>query len=522
LYLGLHIWSLGFFPFVHSDEAWLASLSRAMLDAGSLGVTEDFFRLTPRYPHAIKVLFHLLQIPFVALSFSHLSVRVISFLGGLTALFCFYAALRKLGLRTAGALVGTMLLAFDVQVFASAHIARQEILLVAVLSAAFCLALPLDAWKWTTPLLLGSLLGGAIGLHPNAFIVTLPVASLLFWSPVSLRRKALYLALFSGVLLAFAGLFVGWSYSMDPEFPSNYLAFGESVGVADSPLRRLLRLRLFFVKLYRQTAGTYYLSPVRLQLVLFAGLLPVSLLVAPFAKMGRGRQIGALVTAALSVVAGLYAVGKFAPPTAVFLWLPCYLLGAIVIDELFSLRREPSSTTPRAVRALILLLLAGHLGITTLRETLRFSDNRYRDYLSGLRAAVPPDQPVLGNLNTAFAFEPGSLHTYRDLARLTGSISDYLVDQGIRYVLLPSEMDAIFAERPQWNLLYGNLYPYYDELLSVLDSRGARIDVIEAPVYAMRIVPYMESRNAVLTIYRLSEGSVDASSATDDNSSLSE
>lgn len=31
------------FPFVHSDESWLAGLSRDMLAAGNLGVTESFF-----------------------------------------------------------------------------------------------------------------------------------------------------------------------------------------------------------------------------------------------------------------------------------------------------------------------------------------------------------------------------------------------------------------------------------------------------------------------------------------------
>ena len=43
------------FPFVHSDESWLAGLSRAMLEEKSIRVTEPFFDARPRYPHGIKL-----------------------------------------------------------------------------------------------------------------------------------------------------------------------------------------------------------------------------------------------------------------------------------------------------------------------------------------------------------------------------------------------------------------------------------------------------------------------------------
>jgi hypothetical protein len=53
--------TLTVFPAVHSDEAWLAGLSRAYLDQASVTVTEPFFDLFPRQPHAFKMLFHVLQ-----------------------------------------------------------------------------------------------------------------------------------------------------------------------------------------------------------------------------------------------------------------------------------------------------------------------------------------------------------------------------------------------------------------------------------------------------------------------------
>ena len=61
--------TLAWYPFVHSDEVWLASLTRAMIEERSVAATEEFFVLTPRYPHAIKTLYHLIQMPFLAVIF---------------------------------------------------------------------------------------------------------------------------------------------------------------------------------------------------------------------------------------------------------------------------------------------------------------------------------------------------------------------------------------------------------------------------------------------------------------------
>ena len=71
VYLAVYIFvsyrNLLVFPFVHSDESWLAGLSRDMLAAGNLGVTESFFDAKPRVPHAMKSLFHLMHMGAVGL-----------------------------------------------------------------------------------------------------------------------------------------------------------------------------------------------------------------------------------------------------------------------------------------------------------------------------------------------------------------------------------------------------------------------------------------------------------------------
>ncbi|MEG0271461.1 MAG: 4-amino-4-deoxy-L-arabinose transferase, partial [Clostridia bacterium] len=67
LWFLLNLLFLTRYPYMHSDESWLAGLSRSMLSNHSIGVTESFFDLKPRYPHAIKLLFQLLLMPFMAL-----------------------------------------------------------------------------------------------------------------------------------------------------------------------------------------------------------------------------------------------------------------------------------------------------------------------------------------------------------------------------------------------------------------------------------------------------------------------
>lgn len=71
------------FPFVHSDESWLAGLSRAMLEEKSIGVTEPFFDARPRYPHGIKALFHLMQMGMITLfGYGVRAARLLSWIGG--------------------------------------------------------------------------------------------------------------------------------------------------------------------------------------------------------------------------------------------------------------------------------------------------------------------------------------------------------------------------------------------------------------------------------------------------------
>ena len=506
MFLGLHLWSLGFFPFVHSDEAWLASLTRTMMEERSFGVTEEFFRLTERHPHAIKSVFHALQMPFLAISFSHITARVLSLGASAAALACFGASLRRSGLDLVSSLLFVLLLTADVQFFYIAHLARQEILLVLVMCAGFAVAMPPDRWSYRRTLLLGTLLGFSIGVHPNAFIVTLPFFALLLWHPGGFRQMLLH-ALLLGATLAFWGiLFVALSYRMDAAFLSNYLAFGERVGVADSPLRRFLRLGNFFEKLFHQAGGTYYLPPIRGRLVAFAAaILSAAPLGFVLGNPWRRRLLSAL-SAVVAVVLGLYLVGKYSPPSAIFLWPPIYLLVAMIyrgVKERYFSRGGNIHNLWTTLGTLALVVLVIVTSLPTLRELSKFRDYPYSRYIHRIRDAVPQGSQVLANLNTAFAFPSDALYVYRDLNRLESGIGEFLQANDIDYVVFPGELEVIFQERPQWNLLYGNLYPWYEDLRSYLRREGDVVRAFDAPVYGMRIVPYIFKRDSRLEVYRL-------------------
>ena len=88
-YIGMLIYILAYilisalfltdFPWVHSDESWLAGLSRNIAETLDFSSTEPFFDAKTRYPHALKILFHALQIAVCSLAgYSITAVRLIS------------------------------------------------------------------------------------------------------------------------------------------------------------------------------------------------------------------------------------------------------------------------------------------------------------------------------------------------------------------------------------------------------------------------------------------------------------
>ncbi|MEA4825517.1 MAG: 4-amino-4-deoxy-L-arabinose transferase, partial [Clostridium sp.] len=85
------------FPFVHSDESWLSGLSRNIMEKGDYSVTETFFDLYPRYPHAIKAIFHTIQILFIKIfGYRIFSVRFMSLIFSMFIIYFFYKLSRNI------------------------------------------------------------------------------------------------------------------------------------------------------------------------------------------------------------------------------------------------------------------------------------------------------------------------------------------------------------------------------------------------------------------------------------------
>ena len=99
------------------------------------------------------------------------------------------------------------------------------------------------------------------------------------------------------------------------------------------------------------------------------------------------------------------------------------------------------------------------------------------------------------------AFESAQVYDYRNLGYLEGSIDRYITDRNIEYIIYPEEMDFIYSQRPVWNDLYGNLYPYYDDLQNFFKNNCELIGEFNSPIYAMRIVRYIESTPYTVKIY---------------------
>ncbi|MCK4514499.1 MAG: hypothetical protein KAU31_04530, partial [Spirochaetaceae bacterium] len=501
LYALLSLWSLPWFPFVHSDEAWLASLTRSMIEERSIAATEDFFVLTPRYPHAIKVIYHLFQMPFVAISFSAVAARLLSWAAGIGSLVLIYLTARPapaprgtgvVGTGTTGTTIARVgaaapvlaavgLFAGDLQLLTAFHTARQEAVLVLV----FALALFLyfrraDSWRARDTVVLGIVLGASIGIHPNSFIIAAPFVPLMLITrpgeqPAGesdlppWRHRFAQAGLLMVVLAGFAALFVGVSLLMDREFFAHYAAFGRSVGVDDSLLERWFRLRRFVGKLYHQTAGTYYLPPIRLQLILSAGAVVAgTLAVAWSSVVGAGRLFGGrranpvtrailrLLICIVAVALAIFAVGKYSPPSIVFILPPIFLLvGSLVawmMDELRPWRGAGIAGRAARVGAAIgVAALVAATGITTVRELAAWRPVSYAEYQRSILDHVEQNDIVLGNLNTAFTFDYGRLRTWRDLAHLDDaglSFQQFVEREGISVILYPDELDLIYRERP--------------------------------------------------------------------------
>lgn len=636
IYIIVNILLLSQFPFIHSDESWLSGLTREIFAIGGrpaaveapggvasanggsapagidLTATEPFFDLLPRFPHFIKLLFHALQAPFIAVfGYGPFAVRLLSLAAGCLALLFFYravgAALGSVGMRLrapeeepasaarsaetqsspspaqpltprswAGAacpsisFVTAALLALDIQFIYAAHFGRQEILLVATLTAALWVyfrelqAISAPAGAPAAHFLRGVLRGNghraaamiiglSIGIHPNAFLISLPIGAFLLVDVAAARSPAEFGSAlrrgleYAEILAAWAALFVGLSYLLDPHFWYHYRSFGDRVGVVEPLYIKAFRFPDFYQKLYYRISGTYYTPAIKVQFFLFGAALaaaPIAIFLgrdrgrqsetAPVkgtpAGRGAGRLILQLLAALLLLNIGTLILGKYSQPS-IILHFPLYylLIGlelAVCAERLarsgqtacMGNRRqlgkpnEPARIFMLVVPAALLLLTAANsthnIGqeLHLLPPKPREYYETYAEYGHNLHSFVPASATVLANLNAEYHFSRGRFYDYRNLEYLDEaglSFADYIEKNSIEYIVYPEEMDLIYRQRPVWNILYGNVAAYYEDMQQFLAANCRPVGSFESPIYGMRITRYMGRKPWRVNVYRV-------------------
>lgn len=480
VWLSLNLLLLTRYPLVHSDESWLGGLTRNMLAQGSPGVTEPFFDLKPRYPHAIKILFHLLQMPFIGLfGYNVFALRLLSLLAGGAALALCYRCCRVVAPVWLSFAI-TAAVSVNAQFLSAAHTARQEILLLAF---GFWLALRLlrakGAFSRAEAVRLGLITGLSVGLHPNSFLLAMGCGLAMLLSMVANRRLSLRpLLTYIAVTAAVAMVFVGLSFLMDGQFPAHYRRYGESEFDLGIPVTdKLAGFGDYLRKLWLSQSGTYVLPDLRAQLAL-TGLL---LVWAVFRLLrARDAATASLLGLTLGAMLGTAVIGRYNQLSASLWMLPCLLLLAPLLAVWK--RPYPSATLVTVIGAAFFLAT-----VPAVAATLPYDYARYGQALTRL---VQPSQKTLGNLNTAFFFDNDALLDVRNLAYLRDNgltFAEYVHSRGIRVILWSDEMAFIYSRRPDYNALYGNPRTV-PEVEAFLRERCTLLGTVEDSGYAGRIV----------------------------------
>lgn len=501
-YFIINLIFLNRFPFIHSDEPWLSGLSRNILEKKSFSVTETFFDLYKRHPHAIKILFHSTQIFFLKIfGYSIFTFRLISLIFGTITLFFFYKLCYLLLKSKKFALFSTFLLSIDVQFIYASHFARQEIILL------FILILGLYSFyknnktdNYYRDIIIGILVGLSIGIHPNSFIISLPFGLLyLYHIFITKKLKIKNLIIYIAIVSLFALFFVFLSFKFDPNFLSNYSSYGNQFGVLSPITSKIKQIKNFYLKLYYGISGTYYTPNIKFQFYLFALVLFTTFIKLFFIKdKFKKENLLSIVLIILAINIGIIMIGRFNATSMIFLFPPFYILTTYI----YMLKDFRKWKPLYGVFITVVLL------ITTVSNIYPYLNTSYDNYLNEIGKFVKKNDSVLANLNSEYYFENGKLYDYRNLSFLDEnniSFSDYIYSNDIEYIVYSDEMDFIYNNRPVWNGIYGNLYFYYDDMQNFLNTKCNLVHEFKDNIYGIRIARYINTRDWWIKIYKVRE-----------------
>lgn len=509
LYSIYSFFTLTLFPYIHSDEPWLAGLSQEYAKKGSTFVTEPFFDLMPRNAHSIKSLFHLLQVFFIKVfGYNIFSVRLMSLLfaiGSLILIFHIFTYL--LPNHTLISLSLTILFSLNEQFYYASHLARQEIILFFILVLVVNLYLTRPSNQIIRRIIIPCLLGFSIGFHPNAFILSMMIGLLylkdIFAGFLSINKKAFYtLLFFIGIIGSFATFYVLLSFLGNSNFIQDYLTYGATLGVDALPSTRFVNFKNFYIKLYYQISGSYYLVDLKGFFIISSSIIVLSI---PFLFLKKKRIYEPLLMI-LSFNIALFIIGRYNPTSILFILLPVYLLLGVILNEIstvFSHQKSNSLFYKTFLFAMIILIIGSGKDHLDLYKTYR--NNDYSTYEEQLKSFLSNDSIVLGNLSSGFIFKDSVFYDIRNLAFLDESDStlfNYLKEREVNMIIYYEEYDYIHRN-PEWQILYGEDTAYYDDLQYIITTYGTELGSFSPSIYGTRIIRYMNDYAFKITVYQL-------------------
>jgi 4-amino-4-deoxy-L-arabinose transferase-like glycosyltransferase len=486
------------FPFVHSDEPWLSGLSRAMLVNKDLSVTEPFFDVYERNPHAIKTIFHIIQIIFIkTFGYSIFSFRLISLIFSVGSLYIFNLLCKTIFKSDKVALISTILLSFDIQYIYASHFARQEIIIMFfMLASTYTLYSTINNHNYYRDLLIGIIIGISIGIHPNSFLIALTIGGIYLYMFYKKKLGLKNLLLLILIVSIFALIFIGVSLHMDGDFLENYRESGKQFGVDKSPSEKLLKFRDFYQNIYDSKSVTYYIPNIKFQLFLFPIFFIFSLLI--YIKERRHQEdieIKGISITIIFINLGIIIIGRYNVTSVIFIFPFMYILA---VYTLFYLEKR------KQIYLILSLLLITLFNTTINNEKTYF--NSYPEYISELSKHINKDAKVLSNLNTEYYFQSGNLLDYRNLHHIQDKdigFEQYITSKKIEYIIYYDEIDYIHEKNPIYNGVYGDVSIFYDEMQSFLKSDCYRVHSFKNSTYGTNIVRLIDDRDWYIHIYKV-------------------
>lgn len=514
IYSIFNLLTLTAFPFIHSDEAWLAGLTHDYIKNKTIFVSESFFDLMPRTVHTLKSFYHLLQMPLIYLfGNTAFSIRLLSLIAAVIALYFFYQLLTALRIHSFRALLYTILLSLNLQFVYAGHFGRQEMALFMVLT--LCIYL---YYKNKSIYTIAVLLGFSIGLHPNAFIITTMMGIVLLKDCLTKVIRFRQLVSFIAIIGGFAALHMGFTLLANPHFFSEYWTYGQTLSVDAPLLSRIVGFKDFYLKLFYQVSGTYYIPPMQ-SLYIAGGLLSAYTLLYGLSKKftHKRKRIGLIMDASLMVMGynlAIILIGRFNTTSITFIILPLYLLVSLTIEALYLFGYSIESPFKHFKFAYVpygIILAIAFLSLQSLTTEYALTRHHtYNTYLSEIKNNIDDDAIILGNLSGGFIFHGHTFYDVRNLAYINKNadypddtrIEKYIRNRHIDTIIYYEEYDYIHRNQ-QWEILYGDDDAWYDDLHIFLEENASLTYAFENKYYGSRIIRFMGDYPWKIYIYKL-------------------